>query len=34
MKALLVDLYDTLVWTDWRVLGERMASALEVDGAR
>jgi HAD superfamily hydrolase (TIGR01509 family) len=33
MKALLVDLYDTLVWTDWRVLAERMAKRLEVDGA-
>jgi HAD superfamily hydrolase (TIGR01509 family) len=33
VKVLLVDLYDTLVWTDWRVLGERMASRLQVDGA-
>ena len=33
MKALLVDLYDTLVWTDWRVLAERMARRIEVDGA-
>ena len=33
MKALLVDLYDTLVWTDWRALGERMAGRLKVDGA-
>jgi HAD superfamily hydrolase (TIGR01509 family) len=32
MKALLLDLYDTLVWTDWRVLAERMAKRLEVDG--
>jgi HAD superfamily hydrolase (TIGR01509 family) len=33
MKALLVDLYDTLVWTDWRVMAERMARRIEVDGA-
>jgi HAD superfamily hydrolase (TIGR01509 family) len=33
MKALLVDLYDTLVWTDWRVLAARMARRIEVDGA-
>ena len=33
MKALLVDLYDTLVWTDWRALGERMANRIQVDGA-
>jgi HAD superfamily hydrolase (TIGR01509 family) len=33
VKALLVDLYDTLVWTDWRVLGDRLASRIRVDGA-
>ncbi len=33
MKALLVDLYDTLVWTDWSALAERLAARLEVDGA-
>ena len=32
MKALLVDLYDTLVWTDWSALGERLGARLEVDG--
>jgi HAD superfamily hydrolase (TIGR01509 family) len=33
VKALLVDLYDTLVWTDWRALGQRLATRLQVDGA-
>ena len=33
MKALLVDLYDTLVWTDWRALGQLLAARLGVDGA-
>ena len=33
MKTLLVDLYDTLVWTDWRALGQRLTSRLQVDGA-
>jgi len=32
VKALLVDLYDTLVWVDWRPLGDRLAARLEVDG--
>jgi HAD superfamily hydrolase (TIGR01509 family) len=32
VKALLVDLYDTLVWTDWRALGQWMAARLQVDG--
>jgi HAD superfamily hydrolase (TIGR01509 family) len=33
LKALLLDLYDTLVWTDWRALGERLATRIQVDGA-
>ncbi len=33
MKTLLVDLYDTLVWTDWRALGQRLTNRLQVDGA-
>jgi HAD superfamily hydrolase (TIGR01509 family) len=33
LKTLLVDLYDTLVWTDWRALGQRLTSRLQVDGA-
>jgi HAD superfamily hydrolase (TIGR01509 family) len=32
VKALLVDLYDTLVWVDWRPLGDRLAARLGVDG--
>jgi HAD superfamily hydrolase (TIGR01509 family) len=32
VKALLVDLYDTLVWIDWRALGERLAARLAIDG--
>jgi len=32
MKALLVDLYDTLLWVDWRPLGDRLAARLAVDG--
>lgn len=32
MEALLVDLYDTLLWVDWRPLGDRLAARLEVEG--
>jgi HAD superfamily hydrolase (TIGR01509 family) len=32
VHALLVDLYDTLVWVDWRPLGDRLAARLNVDG--
>jgi len=32
VKALLVDLYDTLLWVDWRPLGDRLAARLGVDG--
>lgn len=32
MKALLVDLYETLVWTDWQALGHLMTARLNVDG--
>jgi len=31
VNALLVDLYDTLVWTDWGTMSERLASRLGVD---
>lgn len=33
VKALLVDLYDTLVWTDWRALGEHLAARIGIDDA-
>jgi HAD superfamily hydrolase (TIGR01509 family) len=32
VKALLVDLYETLVWTDWQALGHMMTARLNVDG--
>jgi HAD superfamily hydrolase (TIGR01509 family) len=31
VDALLVDLYDTIAWTEWRVLYERLALRLGVD---
>jgi putative hydrolase of the HAD superfamily len=31
VKALLVDLYETLVWTDWGALSDRLVSRLGVD---
>jgi putative hydrolase of the HAD superfamily len=31
VNALLVDLYDTLVWTDWGTLSERLMSRLGVE---
>jgi HAD superfamily hydrolase (TIGR01509 family) len=34
VKAVLVDLYDTLVWTDWRRFAARIGALLEVDVAR
>jgi HAD superfamily hydrolase (TIGR01509 family) len=33
VDALLVDLYDTIAWTDWRVLAARVGGGLGVDGA-
>jgi len=33
VKALLVDLYETLVWTDWQALGHLLAARLDVDGS-
>jgi HAD superfamily hydrolase (TIGR01509 family) len=33
VDALLVDLYDTLVWTDWAAVGARLCAGLGVDGA-
>jgi HAD superfamily hydrolase (TIGR01509 family) len=32
VKAVLLDLYDTLVWTDWSTLAQRLAARLDVDG--
>jgi putative hydrolase of the HAD superfamily len=32
VKALLVDLYDTLIRTDWHALGQWMTARLDVDG--
>ena len=32
LKAVLIDLYDTLVWTDWPVLRERIEARAEVSG--
>jgi HAD superfamily hydrolase (TIGR01509 family) len=32
MKALLVDLYDTLIWMDFPALGRWLATRLDVDG--
>lgn len=31
MEAALVDLFDTLVWSDWRTLRERIAEAIGVE---
>jgi putative hydrolase of the HAD superfamily len=31
VRALLVDLYDTLVWTDWGTLSERLTRRLGID---
>ena len=32
VKAVLIDLYDTLVWTDWPVLRERIEARAQVSG--
>jgi HAD superfamily hydrolase (TIGR01509 family) len=33
VKALLLDLYDTIAWTDWQELSDRLSRRLEVEPA-